>query len=107
MKKNGRLRRRTAAFGLAAFLPALFLLLAFPEAVIAEQTGSLLVKTIPRGAEILLNGRSMGTAPLLLQGVPTGTTRLKAHHSGYRPWGKVVRIKPGERHEVILILARE
>ncbi|MBF0357314.1 MAG: PEGA domain-containing protein [Magnetococcales bacterium] len=68
--------------------------------------GSLLVKVIPRGAEVVINDRVVGKAPLLLTKVPKGKVWVQARLNGYRTWGKSVDISESEKNTVTLILAR-
>lgn len=85
---------------------ALFLV-SNPSIAAEDSMGSLKVKTIPRGAEIIINGRHVGKSPLLLDPFKTGTARVKARLPGYRPWDNSIRVRLGERSEMVLILARE
>ena len=78
-----------------------------PAGAFSQSFGSLWVKTVPRGAEILINGRNVGKSPIILEGVGTGTVRVKARYESYRPWGRSVKVEPDSRSKVVLILAKD
>lgn len=47
-------------------------------------TGLVLIKSVPEGAEIEINGAHRGKAPLLVTDLPPGQYRMKASAAGYR-----------------------
>jgi hypothetical protein len=68
--------------------------------------GSLLVKVIPRGAEVLINDQVVGMAPVIINNIRPGRVRVQARLPGYRPWGKSLTVLDTEKNVVTLILAR-
>ncbi|MBF0445698.1 MAG: SUMF1/EgtB/PvdO family nonheme iron enzyme [Magnetococcales bacterium] len=78
-----------------------------PSLGAGEEVGaSLLVKVIPRGAEVLIDDQVVGVAPILVEKVRPGVVQVRARLSGYRSWGKRITIQPWEKNVVTLILAR-
>ncbi|MBF0448103.1 MAG: PEGA domain-containing protein [Magnetococcales bacterium] len=69
-------------------------------------SGSLSIRVIPRGAEVLINNQVVGHAPLLLEGLRPGLVQVRARFPGYRSWGKSVTIVANEKNRVSLILSR-
>jgi hypothetical protein len=70
------------------------------------QNGSLLVKVIPRGAEVMIKDRVVGKAPVLINNIRAGRVWVQARLPGYRLWGKNVMVLETEKNVVTLILAR-
>ncbi|MBF0381830.1 MAG: PEGA domain-containing protein [Magnetococcales bacterium] len=70
------------------------------------QNGSLLVKVIPRGAEVIIKDRVVGNAPVLVTNIRPGRVWVEARLPGYRSWGKNVMVLETEKNVVTLILAR-
>ncbi|MBF0194812.1 MAG: PEGA domain-containing protein [Magnetococcales bacterium] len=68
--------------------------------------GSLLVKVIPRGAEVMIKDRVVGKAPVLINNIRPGRVWVQARLPGYRMWGKNVMVLETEKNVVTLILAR-
>ena len=52
-----------------------------PEAAVAQ--GRLLVRSMPPGAEVIVNGESRGTTPLALAGLPFGPYEVEVTLAGY------------------------
>ncbi len=52
-------------------------------AVRRTQTGSLLVRTAPSDADILVNGRAQGKTPLVLRDLALGSYTIRIAHDGY------------------------
>ena len=52
-----------------------------PEAAVAQ--GRLLVRSMPPGAEVIVNGESRGTTPLALAGLPYGPYEVEVTLAGY------------------------
>ncbi|MBF0447304.1 MAG: PEGA domain-containing protein [Magnetococcales bacterium] len=69
-------------------------------------SGSLSIKVIPRGAEVLINNEVVGHAPLMLENLRPGPVQIRARFPGYRSWGKSVTIVAHEKNQVSLILSR-
>lgn len=63
-------------------------------------TASLAVESRPPGANVYLDGRRIGTTPLVLDAAPTGSHALRLELDGYRRWTSSVRVAAGERNRV-------
>jgi tetratricopeptide (TPR) repeat protein len=69
------------------------------------QIGALRVRVNVEGAEVTVNGRSMGKAPLEDEAfVEAGTVRVSARREGYAAVEQVVSVQKGEAREVVLAL---
>jgi hypothetical protein len=58
----------------------------------APFVGRLLVDSDPAGARVMLNGKPVGTTPLVLADVPIGAKAIRVEMDGHRPWSSLVRI---------------
>jgi len=71
--------------------------------------GRLLVRSSPTGSRVALDGHDVGTTPLTLRDVATGTHVLRVTHQGYTAAEQRVRIsaaQPAQSIEVELAAAR-
>lgn len=87
---------------------ALFFLFGHPLAIAdGDQTPetTLLVKVIPRGAEVLVNGTPMGNAPFLIKKPPLGQISLHARHMGYRSLTRNFDVVANQNNVITLIMA--
>jgi hypothetical protein len=66
----------------------------------ASFTGSLYVDSRPRGATVLLDGRSVGQTPLTLADVPVGAHVVRIELTGRKPWIASTRVTAGETARV-------
>jgi len=71
-----------------------------PPVVDVISTGSLVVDSRPRGAEVYLNDRRIGLTPLEVPDVPVGHAAVRIERAGYRLWSSPVEIVPGQRVRV-------
>lgn len=62
---------------------------------LAAETSVLTVRGNAPGAEVWLDGRRAGEAPLTLQGVEPGRRRIEVHAPAREPWQNVVLFEPG------------
>ncbi|MEM9460602.1 MAG: PEGA domain-containing protein [Myxococcota bacterium] len=96
-----------ASPGLAA-TPGVVIPMAEPvarEALPAATHGELVIKAEPVGAEVLVDGRSMGNAPF--DGVlEAGMHRVELNATGYEPWNSEVEVVLGERQMLNIVLPR-
>lgn len=79
-----------------------------PEAVkveLATNLGGLVITTHPKGAEVLINGKSMGTSPLTASGIAEGKVKVQAVLSGYINSSKTVMVTAGEEAALELRLS--
>ena len=73
---------------------------AAPAAPATDSTGSLQVASRPSGAQVYVDDTLIGTTPLLLSNVATGSRRLRVELSGYKVWTTSVQIEPSGRRRV-------
>jgi len=66
----------------------------------ARFTAALIVESRPPGAVVFLNGERVGTTPLTLDSVATGSQALRLEMDGYRRWTSSVRVVAGERNRI-------
>jgi hypothetical protein len=52
----------------------------------------LIVNSLPSGARVLLNGRTVGTTPLVLPDQPAGSGAVRIAMEGYEPWSAAVQV---------------
>jgi len=67
-----------------------------PAAPAGGLTGSLYVDSNPRGATILLDGRSVGQTPLRMAEVRVGTHVVRLELAGKQPWTSTTHVTAGE-----------
>jgi hypothetical protein len=60
-------------------------------------TGSIVFDSRPQGANVLLDGRLVGTTPLRLPEVIAGTHDVRMELTGYRPVSAGVTVEPGRQ----------
>jgi hypothetical protein len=63
-------------------------------------TGTIYVDSLPRGAEVFVNGRSVGTTPLLVPEVPVGSQIVRLQLEDHRTWSTSVRVVAGQQVKV-------
>ena len=54
--------------------------------------GSLVVNSLPSGARVFVNGRSVGETPLVLRDQPAGSRAIRVALDGYEPWSSAVQV---------------
>jgi serine/threonine protein kinase len=64
------------------------------------QAGSLHVASRPAGAQVFIDDDLIGTTPLLLSNVATGSKRLRIELPGYKSWTTSIQIEPSVRSRV-------
>ena len=80
----------------AIFLAAAMLALGMQDVETTPQTKTqLYVKTVPEGAEVTLDGKSLGTSSTLVEVTP-GSHRLTLRLEGYVPEERLIDAKEGE-----------
>jgi hypothetical protein len=70
------------------------------ESAAARFTAALIVESRPPGAIVFLNGDRVGTTPLTLDTVATGSQALRLEMDGYRRWTSSIRVVAGERNRI-------
>ncbi len=68
--------------------------------------GSLGVDSRPGGASVFVDGKLVGTTPLLLASVEPGQHDVRLEREGYRHWNSSVRVVAGERQRIAASLER-
>jgi hypothetical protein len=68
--------------------------------------GTLVVDSRPAGARVFLDGRAVGTTPLVLTTAAAGEHAIHLDLDGYRRWATSVKIMSGERSRVAASLER-
>jgi hypothetical protein len=66
----------------------------------ASTTGALHIESRPSGAQVFVNGRLIGSTPLLLSNVSTGSHLVQLELPGYRRWSRSISVGLGERAHV-------
>lgn len=71
----------------------------------AQQPGIVLVESIPIGAEVLLDKKSVGHSPLVLRDVPAGRHTVELRKEGYEDFKRQIEVPdelPDKPYEMIL-----
>src|SRR5207244_7409381 len=68
--------------------------------------GSLVVDSRPAGANVFVDGRLIGTTPLVMETMSVGDHAIRLDREGYQRWATSVRIVSGERSRVAASLER-
>ncbi len=63
-------------------------------------TAALTVESRPTGATVFLDGRRIGTTPLTVSSIETGSHVVRLELDGYRRWSSSVRVAADERNRV-------
>lgn len=71
-----------------------------PPVVIVPPTGSLVVRSIPSGADVSVDGVLQGITPVELTGVPEGTHQVEVQLQGYAPFFRTVTVTAAEAAEL-------
>ena len=72
----------------------------------APSAAPLTVESRPAGAAVFLDGRLVGTTPLVVPDVAAGEHALHLDRDGYRRWSSVIRIVTTEKNRVAASLDR-
>jgi len=70
------------------------------ESAATRFTAPLVIESRPPGAIVFLNGDRVGTTPLTLDTVATGSQALRLEMNGYRRWTSSIRVVAGERNRI-------
>lgn len=69
-------------------------------------TGDLYVVSRPPGAAVFMDGKQVGTTPLSLRAVPSGSHAIRLEASGYRRWSSSVRVVASQQNRVTASLEK-
>jgi hypothetical protein len=72
----------------------------------APSAAPLTIESRPGGATVILDGRLVGTTPLVVPDVAAGEHALRLDRDGYRRWSSAIRIVTTERNRVTASLDR-
>ena len=73
---------------------------------IAVGTGSLQVESRPNGAQVMVDGRLVGTTPVVVPDLAGGSHRVRVERDGYQAWVTTVDVPPSDRVRVAASLER-
>jgi hypothetical protein len=68
--------------------------------------GGLAVDSRPAGAKVFVDGKLVGTTPMLLPSVPAGSHAIRLERDGYQRWSSSVRVVASEQNRVTASLER-
>jgi len=66
----------------------------------ASGPAAMLVDSRPAGAQVFVDGRSVGYTPMVVSDLSPGTHSVRMQIPGYRPWVTAVTLNPGARERV-------
>jgi hypothetical protein len=70
------------------------------ESVVRSGPAAVRVESNPAGAQVFVDGRSVGYAPLVVGELTPGTHSIRMQLPGYRPWVSALTLGPGARERV-------
>ncbi|MGH9159237.1 MAG: PEGA domain-containing protein, partial [Vicinamibacteraceae bacterium] len=70
-------------------------------------TGAIVTVTRPTGAEIVVDGQSVGRTPATIPNVTSGAHTVRFELTGYRVWETRVTVEPGQRVRIAASLDRD
>jgi hypothetical protein len=62
--------------------------------------GSLAIDSVPASARVYINGKPIGSTPLVLTDLPVGSRAIRLEADGHASWSSTVRVVAGERARV-------
>jgi len=71
-----------------------------PPATPERTSGSLMVDSRPAGARVFVDGKLVGTTPLLIDAVAVGDHAVRLELDGFNPWTASTKVSGGERARV-------
>jgi hypothetical protein len=71
-----------------------------PDPAPVAFTGSLYVDSRPRGATVLVDGRSVGQTPMTLADLSIGSHVVRIEMAGKKPWTSTARVAAGKTMSV-------
>ena len=66
----------------------------------ARSRGSLAIVSYPSGARVSVNGRRVGSTPLVVTNMPAGTHLVRIEADGYQAWAWTARVVANQRSRV-------
>ena len=77
-----------------------------PVGTVGTVPGAVQIDSRPSGAQVWMDGALIGTTPLLVSGVDSGSHAVRIELPGYRLWTTSVEVTRGERARVAASLER-
>ena len=77
-----------------------------PAVTPSRFAGTIYVDSNPRGAKVLIDGRSMGTTPASIPDIPIGSHVVRLELTDHRAWTTATRVTAGEETRVTGSLER-
>jgi hypothetical protein len=71
-----------------------------------EYHGSLAIDSDPSGALVSVDGRVVGSTPIVLKAIPAGSRVVRVESSGYERWSSAARVVANQQTRVIATLQR-
>lgn len=75
-----------------------------PAAAPGPSFGALRVDSVPRGARVSLNGRPIGSTPMVLRDVRAGTHLVRLEADGYQVWAWTARVVAHQQRTLTVTL---
>jgi len=63
--------------------------------------GSLAINSKPRGAAVFVNGKRVGTTPLVLDNLHVGSRAVRVSLDGHESWSRAVDVVANQRSSVV------
>ena len=76
------------------------------RAAATSYKGSLAIRSAPLGARVFVNGRPVGSTPLVLDDLPVGSRAIRLEADGYERWSASTRIVANQQTRLSATLAR-
>jgi hypothetical protein len=74
------------------------------SASVGVTTGAVMVETLPRGASVSIDGRTVGTAPVLVPELSPGSHVVRVSLAGHKPVSTTAVVRAGQQTRVRLSL---
>jgi hypothetical protein len=71
-----------------------------PQGAPERTSGSMVFDSRPTGARVLVDGKLVGTTPMLLDDVASGDHAVRFELDNFNPWSTTARVTGGERTKV-------
>lgn len=85
----------------AARPPTARLVTAQPQrTAVSGYRGAVAFSSTPEGADVLVNGRTVGQTPVVVNDLPVGSRVVVVRREGYAPWSASIRVVANQRTTV-------
>ncbi len=99
-----KIRTLAVSLGILALTSIVCFVAVFSYLYLKPKYGSLVVKTTPAGATILVDGAQRGISPITLENLRSGGHQVKAEKDGYVEFVQQVQVIPYSTENVLLTL---